>query len=125
MPAACDARACGGSPHSVHGWHAPIWQPTYAQRSDQLTDLLDLGQPVAGQDALFAACQRLASVTSRDLTLGAHNCCSLSAMRGRGLRSHWRWLIGCIRMRRATGLVALNNGSHPLFMPARGKALAA
>ena len=96
---------------------------------DQLANLLDareLAAAAAGQDALFAAWQALASVALQDLTLRAKQ---LPQLIGYAHPRPPAALALAYRLyqdaTRATELVALNNAPHPLFMPTSGKALAA
>jgi prophage DNA circulation protein len=96
---------------------------------DQLADLLDarqLAAAAAGQDALFAAWQGLASVALQDLTLRARQ---LPQLIGYARPRPPAALALAYRLyqdaTRASELVALNDAPHPLFMPTSGKALAA
>ncbi len=96
---------------------------------DQLADLLDarqLAAAAAGQDALFAAWQVLASVALQDLTLRAQQ---LPQLIGYARPRPPAALALAYRLyqdaTRASELVALNDAPHPLFMPTSGKALAA
>jgi hypothetical protein len=95
---------------------------------DRLADLLDarqLAAAAAGQDALFAAWQALASVALQDLTLRAQQLPQLIGYaRPRppvALALAYRLYQDATR---ASELVALNDAPHPLFMPTSGKALA-
>jgi prophage DNA circulation protein len=96
---------------------------------DRLADLLDarqLAAAAAGQDALFAAWQALASVVLQDLTLRAQQ---LPQLIGYARPKPPVALALAYRLyqdaTRATELVALNDAPHPLFMPTSGKTLAA
>jgi prophage DNA circulation protein len=88
---------------------------------DQLADLLDerqLAAAAAAQDALFAACQALASVALQDLTLWAQQLPQLIRYtRPRppaALTLAYRLYQDATR---ASELAALNDAPHPLFMP--------
>jgi prophage DNA circulation protein len=96
---------------------------------DLLAALLDarqLAAAAAGQDALFAAWQALASVALQDLTLRAQQLPQLLTY-GRPqppaalALAYWLYQDAT----RAIELIALNDAPHPLFMPSTGNALAA
>jgi prophage DNA circulation protein len=87
-------------------------------------DARQLAAAAAGQDALFAAWQALASVALQDLTLRAQQLPQLIGyarpMPPAALSLAYRLYQDATR---ASELVALNDAPHPLFMPTSGKAL--
>jgi prophage DNA circulation protein len=92
----------------------------------ELLDTRQLAAAAAGQDALFAAWQALASAALQDLTLRAQQ---LPQLIGYARPRPPAALALAYRLyqdaTRASELVALNDARHPLFMPISGKALAA
>ena len=79
----------------------------------------------AGQDALFAAWQALASIVSQDLRLRAQQLPQLiNYVRPKppaALALAYRLYQDATH---ASELIALNDAPHPLFMPLSGRALA-
>lgn len=99
-----------------------------AAARDQLAALLEdrrAAAAAAGQNALYAAWQALASIALQDL---AQRVQQLPQLIGYGLPSPLAAIALAYRLyqdaTRATQLVQLNDAPHPLFMPLCGQALA-